>query len=104
MADQTHRARDAPQDHRRHSISAKIIFLVFLCTLSTEVIVSWIAIQATQAEMRDHVDRDFPATLERSREALSSWLTPPGVPTLRCAGAPAGDVCECLQLWKSSSC
>ena len=75
MADQTHSARAAPQDHRRHSISAKIIFLVFLCTFSTEVIVSWIAIQATQAEMRDHVDRDFPATLERSREALRSWLT-----------------------------
>lgn len=62
------------RDDRRHSISAKIIFLVFLCTFSTALVISWIAIHSTHAQLRERIDRDFPAALERSRDELAPWL------------------------------
>jgi diguanylate cyclase (GGDEF)-like protein len=65
----------ATRGHRRHSVSAKIIFLVFGCTFSTALVVSLIAIQTSHSEFRDRIDRDFPATLERSREAVAAWLS-----------------------------
>jgi diguanylate cyclase (GGDEF)-like protein len=78
-------------DHRRHSISAKIIFLVFLCTFSTALVISWIAIHATHGQVREEIERGFPAALERSRGALLPWLGE-GVESLRAQRArhPAG--------------
>jgi len=62
------------RDDRRHSISAKIIFLVFLCTFSTALVISWIAIQSIHGQLRAQIERDFPAALERSRGRLGVWL------------------------------
>jgi diguanylate cyclase (GGDEF)-like protein len=69
----THASADA-KDPRRHSIAAKIIFLVFLCTFSTALVISWIAIQATHAQLRDRIDRGLPAALARTATALAPWL------------------------------
>jgi diguanylate cyclase (GGDEF)-like protein len=64
----------SPGDARRHSIAAKIIFLVFLCTFSTALVISWIAIDASHTELRGRIERGFPAVLERSRSGLGPWL------------------------------
>ena len=70
----TQTAASAPSgDHRHHSISAKIIFLVFLCTFSTALVTSWIAIHATHAQLRRQIDTGFPMLLERSRTELTPW-------------------------------
>jgi diguanylate cyclase (GGDEF)-like protein len=61
-------------DDRRHSISAKIIFLVFLCTFSTALVISWIAIDSTHSQVRSRIDRGFPTALERSRNEIGPWL------------------------------
>ncbi len=71
----TQTAAAAPEgDHRRHSISAKIIFLVFLCTFSTALVISWITIHATHGQLREQIDTGFPSLLERSGTQLDPWL------------------------------
>ena len=59
---------------RRHSIAAKIVFLVFLCTFLTALVVSGITVNARQAELRTRVAADFAGALERSRDSLDLWL------------------------------
>ncbi len=67
-------ATSSSRDHRRHSISAKIVFLVFLCTFSTALVISGIAIRSTHQHLREGVERHYPAALERARTQLSLWL------------------------------
>ncbi len=75
MSDPAHSAANAAQrEHRRHSISAKIVFLVFLCTFSTALVVSGIAIQSSYEDRRGEIDRGFPAALERGRNEMTFWL------------------------------
>jgi diguanylate cyclase (GGDEF)-like protein len=64
----------ASKENRRHSIAAKIVFLVFLCTISTALVISAIAVQSTYHDLDRSVRQGLPAALERSHESLLVWL------------------------------
>jgi diguanylate cyclase (GGDEF)-like protein len=74
MSDPTENRGAHPRDQRRHSISAKIIFLVFLCTFGTALAISWITLQATHGALRQRIEGGFPAALERSEAEIVAWL------------------------------
>lgn len=59
---------------RRHSISAKIVFLVFLCTFSTAAVISAIVVRTQHAQIHAKIEDGFPAVLERTGTALQVWL------------------------------
>lgn len=57
-----------------NSLATKIIFVVFLSTFLTALLVSWISVHSTYTFLRKRLDRDFPAVLEASAERTRSWL------------------------------
>jgi diguanylate cyclase (GGDEF)-like protein len=57
-----------------NSVSTKIISLVFLSTLLTAMVVSWISIQSTYSYLRAEIDRGFPRLLGHSEIKLRSWI------------------------------
>jgi len=57
-----------------HSLATKIIIYVFLSTLITALVVSWISIQATSAYLGEAIERRYPLALERVAERLQHQL------------------------------
>jgi diguanylate cyclase (GGDEF)-like protein len=54
----------------RDSLATKIIFFVFLSTFLTSLVVSWVAVHSTYSFLRSHLERSYPATLQRAAAAL----------------------------------
>ena len=57
-----------------HSLTTKIIVFVFLSTLITALLLSWISIQATTAYLGEGIERRYPLALERVAERLQHQL------------------------------
>ena len=68
---ETHRRR-----HRQplDSLATKIILFVFVSTFATALVVSWVSIQSTHNYLSSRLDRQFPASLSRSRDEISAWF------------------------------
>jgi diguanylate cyclase (GGDEF)-like protein len=56
------------------SLATKIILFVFVSTFATALVVSWVSIKSTHGYLSSRLDRQFPASLARSRDALSARL------------------------------
>lgn len=48
--------------------------MVFLSTLLTALVVSWISVYSAHGFLRGQIDRGFPALLARTSESIASWL------------------------------
>jgi diguanylate cyclase (GGDEF)-like protein len=57
-----------------NSLATKIIFVVFLSTSLTAVVVSWISVHSTYTFLERRIQASYPAILERASERLTSWL------------------------------
>ncbi|MGI9592431.1 MAG: GGDEF domain-containing protein, partial [Myxococcota bacterium] len=56
------------------SLSTKIIVFVFLSTLATTLLVSWISIQSTYNHLSQALDVEYPAALRRAGADVEDWL------------------------------
>ncbi len=66
----------SPRHPRRqplNSVSAKIITFVFASTFLTASIVSWISVDSTHSHLRQQIEAQFPAHLERVGDDLEAW-------------------------------
>ena len=57
-----------------NSLATKIILFVFVSTFATALVVSWVSIQSTHGYLSSRLDRQFPASLSRSRDEISAWF------------------------------
>jgi diguanylate cyclase (GGDEF)-like protein len=57
-----------------NSLATKIIFVVFLSTSLTAVVVSWISVHSTYTFLERRIQASYPAILERTAERLTGWL------------------------------
>jgi len=57
-----------------NSLATKLILFVFVSTLATALVVSWISIQSTHDYLSQQIRRQYPASLTSAGEALLSWL------------------------------
>jgi len=57
-----------------NSLATKIIFVVFLSTSLTAVVVSWISVHSTYTFLERRIQSSYPAILERTSERLTAWL------------------------------
>jgi diguanylate cyclase (GGDEF)-like protein len=57
-----------------NSLATKIIFVVFLSTSLTAVVVSWISVHSTYTFLERRIQESYPAILERASERLTGWL------------------------------
>lgn len=62
-----------------NSLSTKIIFVVFLSTSLTAVVVSWISVHSTYTFLERRIQTSYPAVLERTGERIASWIGEAGV-------------------------
>jgi diguanylate cyclase (GGDEF)-like protein len=60
--------------HPLSSLATKIIFVVFLATFLTAVVVSWISVHSTYGFLRGQIDQEFPALLARTAQRIERWL------------------------------
>ena len=56
------------------SLATKIIFVVFLATFLTALVVSWISVHSTYASLKNQIDRSFPEILSTTSLEIVSWL------------------------------
>jgi len=56
------------------SLSTKIIVFVFLSTLATALLVSWISIQSTYQHLTAALEVEYPAVLRRAGSDVEQWL------------------------------
>ena len=57
-----------------NSLATKIIFVVFLSTSLTAVVVSWISVHSTYTFLERRIQESYPAILERTGDRLGGWL------------------------------
>ena len=57
-----------------NSLATKIIFVVFLSTSLTAVVVSWISVHSTYTFLERRIQASYPAILERTAERVTGWL------------------------------
>ncbi len=57
-----------------NSLATKIIFVVFLSTSLTAVVVSWISVHSTYTFLERRIQASYPAILDRTAERLAGWL------------------------------
>jgi diguanylate cyclase (GGDEF)-like protein len=55
------------------SLASRVIFFVFLATLLTSLVVTWVSTQSIHGFLRDKLDQKFPAVLSGSAERLDIW-------------------------------
>jgi len=83
-----------------NSLATKLILFVFVSTLATALVVSWISIQSTHAYLSQQIRRQYPASLANAGEAFLGWLVAgqeelgsltgeAAAPRVRAAAAPA---------------
>jgi len=60
------------------SLSTKIIVFVFMSTLATALLVSWISIQSTYGHLSQSLDVQYPAALRRAGSDIETWLAERG--------------------------
>ncbi len=68
---------ELPSPGRRqpiNSLATKIILFVFVSTFATALVVSWVSIKSTHDYLSNRLDRQFPASLLRSRDEISAWF------------------------------
>jgi len=68
---------ELPSPGRRqplNSLATKIILFVFVSTFATALVVSWVSIKSTHDYLSSRLDRQFPASLMRSRDEISNWI------------------------------
>jgi diguanylate cyclase (GGDEF)-like protein len=63
-----------PRLHPLTSLATKIILFVFLSTLVTALVVSWISIQSTHDSVRSVIDRHYPQSLVHAELRAGPWL------------------------------
>jgi diguanylate cyclase (GGDEF)-like protein len=56
------------------SLATKIVFLVFLPTFLTALVVSWISVHSTYGFLRGEIDRSFAFFLTRTSHEILGWL------------------------------
>jgi diguanylate cyclase (GGDEF)-like protein len=57
-----------------NSLATKIIFVVFLSTSLTAVVVSWISVHSTYTFLERRIQESYPAILERTGERVAAWV------------------------------
>ena len=57
-----------------NSLATKLILFVFVSTLSTALVVSWISIQSAHDYLSQQIRRQYPAALTHAGEALLVWM------------------------------
>jgi len=57
-----------------NSLATKLILFVFVSTLATALVVSWISIQSTHDYLSLQIRRQYPESLMHAGEALLGWL------------------------------
>jgi len=57
-----------------NSLATKIIFVVFLSTFLTALVVSWVSVRSTYGFLRGHIDRDFPSLLASTSHRIVNWF------------------------------
>jgi len=57
-----------------NSLATKLILFVFVSTLATALVVSWISIQSTHDYLSQQIRRQYPASLTHAGEGLLGWL------------------------------
>ena len=57
-----------------NSLATKIIFVVFLSTSLTAVVVSWISVHSTYTFLERRIQESYPAILERTGDRIGGWL------------------------------
>jgi diguanylate cyclase (GGDEF)-like protein len=55
-------------------MAAKIVFVVFVSTLLTAVVVSGISVYSSHGLLRGRIEREFPSLLAETSEHVASWL------------------------------
>ncbi|MGI9430850.1 MAG: diguanylate cyclase [Myxococcota bacterium] len=55
-------------------LATRIIFVVFLSTFLTAVLVSWISVYSTHTFLRDKLSRTFPAAVASAADRTANWL------------------------------
>ena len=58
----------------RNSVATKIIFVVFLSTTLTALIVSWISVHSTYSFLHRKINQSYPALLSHAADRLVAWL------------------------------
>jgi diguanylate cyclase (GGDEF)-like protein len=72
-----------------NSLATKIIFVVFLSTFLTALVVSWISVRSTYGFLRGQIDRSFPSLLASTSQSILTWLDEGGSELERLASEPA---------------
>jgi len=68
-------------------LATKFIFVVFLSTFLTAVLVSWISVYSTHTFLRDKLSRTFPAAVAGAADRTANWLDDAGVELAQLASA-----------------
>jgi diguanylate cyclase (GGDEF)-like protein len=68
-------SQPTPTRQPLNSLATKLILFVFVSTLATAVVVSWISIQSTHTYLSQQILRQYPASLAHASQALLGWLT-----------------------------
>jgi diguanylate cyclase (GGDEF)-like protein len=86
-----------------NSLATKIIFVVFLSTSLTAVVVSWISVHSTYTFLERRIQASYPAILERTAERLAGWLREAEVELAEHASQPDPAARPALEAWVARS-
>jgi diguanylate cyclase (GGDEF)-like protein len=79
-----------------HSLATKIIVFVFLSTLATALILSWISIESTSQQLSEQIERRHPLALENVRLRIEHHLAEHAEPGTGLAGLPEATAVELM--------
>jgi len=93
----------SPPRQPLNSLATKIIFVVFLSTSLTAVVVSWISVHSTYTFLERRIQASYPAILERTAERLTGWLREARAELAEPAAVPGGPLPADLARWLERS-